>query len=342
METLKLQQKYRWLVTGCAGFIGSHLAEFLLKNNQIVFGLDNFFNGSQNNLDEIVKNLTPEQLRNFKFVKGDIRDSLLCLEMTKEIDFVLHQAAVGSVPRSIATPDVTFDTNIKGFFEILNASRINSVKKFIFASSSSVYGSIEDHLKTEERIGQALSPYGWSKQTNETLAANFRQVYNMNIIGLRYFNVFGPRQNPNGDYAAVIPKWITNFINNKQCFVFGTGNQSRDFCFVENVIQANINSVLQPTSKTDPWIFNIAVGEQTSLLMLFEYIKKELESQKLSIKTKSNVYLEHKEARNGDVINSLANIERARQFIKYQPLFNIKMGLIKTIDWYVNYKQMEL
>ena len=338
MEALNLNQKYTWLVTGCAGFIGSHLAEYLLSRNQIVYGLDNFFNGSQFNLDDILKNLTPEQANNFKFKKGDIRESQFCLDMTKDIDFVLHQAAVGSVPRSIAMPEVTFDANIKGFFEILNASRINKVKKFIFASSSSVYGSITDLLKTEDKIGIALSPYAWSKQTNETLANNFRQVYNMNIIGLRYFNVFGPRQNPNGDYAAVIPKWINQLINNEVCHIFGTGNQARDFCFVENVIQANINSALSIHTQDQPWIFNIAVGERTSLLTLFEYIKNEFKKNNLDRDFK----IDFKDLRKGDVLNSLADIQRARKYINYTPAFDIQTGLNKTVQWYLKSHKKEL
>lgn len=338
MEALNLNQKYTWLVTGCAGFIGSHLAEYLLSRNQIVYGLDNFFNGSQFNLDDILKNLTPEQANNFKFKKGDIRESQFCLDMTKDIDFVLHQAAVGSVPRSIAMPEVTFDANIKGFFEILNASRINKVKKFIFASSSSVYGSITDLLKTEDKIGIALSPYAWSKQTNETLANNFRQVYNMNIIGLRYFNVFGPRQNPNGDYAAVIPKWINQLINNEVCHIFGTGNQARDFCFVENVIQANINSALSIHTQDQPWIFNIAVGERTSLLTLFEYIKNEFKKNNLDRDFK----IDFKDLRKGDVLNSLADIQRARKYINYMPAFDIQTGLNKTVQWYLKSHKKEL
>lgn len=338
METLDQfltsQNKKKWLVTGAAGFIGSHLVEFLLKNNQTVVAVDNFYTGKRQNIDDLFKIVPSSATANFDFIEGDIRDTATCLKVTEDVDVVFHQAAVGSVPRSIAHPDITFDTNIRGFFEILNASRINQVKKFIFASSSSVYGDAESDIRQENVIGNALSPYAWSKQTNETLALNFKNVYQMDITCLRYFNVFGPRQNPAGSYAAVIPKWIINTIKNEKCEIYGDGLQARDFCFVENVVQANILAAHARLKPEEPWIFNVAYGQQTNLLRLKELIDENLLQKKIDIKNK----IEFASARIGDIKNSLADIKNAQEFLKYKPEFNIEMGLRKTIDWYFNNK----
>jgi UDP-N-acetylglucosamine/UDP-N-acetylgalactosamine 4-epimerase len=333
LETVDfLKQRKKWLVTGAAGFIGSHLIEFLLKQNQIVVGLDNFFNGHQRNIDDVLSQLNENQKASFRFVHGDIRDAKTCMEITQDIDVVLHQAAVGSVPRSIAHPDITFDSNIRGFFEIINACRLNRVQKIVFASSSSVYGDLQSDVRFEEKIGSAISPYAWSKQTNETLAANFRRVYGMDIICLRYFNVFGPRQNPSGDYAAVIPKWILNTLNNKVCDVYGDGLQARDFCYVKNVVQANILAALKNSSsdKNEPWIFNVAYGQQTSLLKLKELINLNLSELGIICSTEINF----RESRAGDVRNSLANIDRIKNNLGYDPQFDVAQGLSETARWY--------
>ncbi len=333
METIDLilsHHKKRWLVTGAAGFIGSHLVDFLLRHEQEVVGLDNFFSGSRKNIDSILDSLSPEQKNKFHFVEGDIRDSQTCRSLTENIDIVLHQAAVGSVPRSIAYPDITFDTNIRGFFEILNASRLNQVKKFVFASSSSVYGDLKPDVRREEKIGQALSPYGWSKQTNETLAANFRKVYQLPVICLRYFNVFGPRQSPTGPYAAVIPRWILNSLNEKKSEVFGDGLQARDFCYVKNVIQANMKAALADFDIQQPWIFNVAYGQQTSLLQLKEMIDANLKNAQVPKQE-----LEFKPERYGDVRNSLASIELAKLYLQYDPHYDIRQGLEEAVAWYV-------
>ncbi len=338
METVELllsKHRKRWLVTGAAGFIGSHLVDFLLNHGQEVVGLDNFFNGTRKNLESISSSLLPAQQNNFHFVEGDIRDSQTCRHLTENIDIVLHQAAVGSVPRSIAHPEITFDTNVRGFFEILNASRLNQVKKFVFASSSSVYGDLKLDVRREEQIGQALSPYGWSKQTNENLAANFRKVYQSPILCLRYFNVFGPRQSPSGPYAAVIPRWIINSLNEKKSEVFGDGLQARDFCYVKNVVQANIKAALADFDIAQPWIFNVAYGQQSSLLQLKEMIDTNL--IKAQIKSQD---LEFKPERIGDIRNSLASIELAKQYLQYEPAYNIRQGLQETVAWYVMNKKI--
>lgn len=337
METLEVkiaQKKMKWLVTGAAGFIGSHLVEFLLKNGQTVVGLDNFFNGHQKNIDDILAGLNDQQKNAFNFIQGDIRDKKTCLDITQGIDIVLHQAAVGSVPRSIAHPDVTFDTNIRGFFEIINACRLNKIKKIVFASSSSVYGDLESDLRIEDQIGSALSPYAWSKQTNETLAANFRRVFQMEIVCLRYFNVFGPRQNPSGDYAAVLPKWILNILNGRVCEVFGDGLQARDFCYVKNVVQANILAALTDLAPTSPWIFNVAYGQRTSLLR----IKEMIDSNMLRLQLPPGKNLKFLEARKGDVRNSLASISLIKKILSYSPQYDVSNGLEETVRWFAENK----
>lgn len=337
METLAAkisQKKLKWLVTGAAGFIGSHLVEFLLKNGQTVVGLDNFFNGNQKNIDNILVELSDQQKNAFNFVQGDIRDKKTCLEITQGIDIVLHQAAVGSVPRSIAHPDITFDTNVRGFFEIINACRLNKIKKIVFASSSSVYGDLESDLRIEDKIGSALSPYAWSKQTNETLANNFRHVFQMNIVCLRYFNVFGPRQNPSGDYAAVLPKWILNILNDRVCEVYGDGLQARDFCYVKNVVQANMLAALTDLDFTSPWIFNVAYGQQTSLLR----IKEMIDSNMLRLQLPLGKQLKFLEARKGDVRNSLASTSLIKKVLSYSPQYDVSKGLEETVQWFAENK----
>jgi UDP-N-acetylglucosamine 4-epimerase len=310
------------------------LAEFLLKNNQVVVGIDNFFNSTAKNIDTLQLELSASQKQNFTFIEGDICDESLLLPITKNVDVILHQAAAGSVSRSLAMPHVTFKSNIEGFFNVLNCARKNNVKKIVYASSSSVYGDSKDKVKIEGSIGKALSPYAWSKQTNETLAENFKNVYGMHIIGLRYFNVFGPRQNPNGDYAAVIPRWTQLMKQSKICEIYGDGLQGRDFCFIENVIQANVLAALNTTdSQSLPSVFNIAYGETTSLLRLFELMKAIYQKEEILQKPAS---YEHRPPRTGDILNSLADISRAKEYLKYSPDYNVKKGLEKTLPWYLS------
>ena len=267
---LKLQgDKNKWLITGVAGFIGSNILEFLLKNNQIVVGLDNFATGHSSNLDEVKSEVSSSEWNNFSFINGDICSFETCLEASKDIDYVLHQAALGSVPRSINDPVATNNANVGGFLNILQASKDNNVKSFTYAASSSTYGDHEALPKLEDNIGNPLSPYAVTKYVNELYAEVFSRVYGFKSIGLRYFNVFGKRQDPNGAYAAVIPKWILSMLSNNDIIIYGDGKTTRDFCFIENVIQANILAALAKDSVKNN-IFNVAVGDRTSLNQLFD------------------------------------------------------------------------
>ncbi|MDB2582751.1 SDR family oxidoreductase [Gammaproteobacteria bacterium] len=329
---LKLQSdKKKWLITGVAGFIGSNLLEYLLKNNQIVIGLDNFATGHNHNLEEVKSEVTADEWKNFNFIEGDICSFETCINATKDIDYVLHQAALGSVPRSIKNPMATNNSNIVGFLNMLQASKNSDVKSFTYAASSSTYGDHKALPKLENNIGNPLSPYAVTKYVNELYAEVFARVYGFNSIGLRYFNVFGKRQDPNGAYAAVIPKWILSMLNNDKITIFGDGTTTRDFCFIENVIQANILAALAKDSVKNN-IFNIAVGDRTSLNQLFLSIKDNL--SKCDINYESNpIYAEF---RPGDVRDSQANISKAIKHLDYSADFNISNGLSKTIPWFVN------
>ena len=297
MATLKkIKKKYKWLVTGAAGFIGSNLVRYLLENKQIVIAIDNFSTGKKENISNIPKKLK----KNFKFFKYDIRNFKQCLEVTKNINFVLHNAALGSVPRSIKNPKNTHDTNINGFLNVLEASRINKVKKLVFASSSSVYGDTKYKIKKENKLGNPLSPYAVTKVNNESYAKIYAKLYNMKIIGLRYFNVFGSNQDQNSIYSAVIPKWIRLMKNEEVVPIFGDGKNSRDFCYIENVIQANILAALQNKIKSYE-VFNVAVGNTTNLNQLFK-----LMSRIFKIKAAKKIYLK---PRVGDVRYSTAYLK---------------------------------
>lgn len=319
--------KRTWLVTGCAGFIGSHISETLLKANQKVIGIDNMSTGLKSNL-ELLNNTEHGE---FIFYLDSIEKYDLCLEATRNVDFVIHQAALGSVPRSIDDPTNTFKHNIQGFINILEASRINNVKSFVFASSSSVYGDNDDELKTENNTGTLLSPYACSKKTDEIIGMNYNLTFGMKTIGLRYFNVFGPRQNPDGPYAAVIPKWTEAFLNKKSVEIFGKGDTSRDFCYVQNTVYANLLACL---SKDEAFgeIYNIACGDSTSLNDLYSCIQENLELKGARNLQKSPIY---KDYRKGDIKNSLANINKAKNNLGYTPLVNAEEGLKLTIDWYM-------
>jgi UDP-N-acetylglucosamine 4-epimerase len=321
-----LNKSFLWLITGVAGFIGSNLLETLLKLNQHVIGIDNFSTGHANNLIEVRHLVNSNQWGNFKFYEGDIRDLTLCKTVSKKVDFVLHQAALGSVPRSIEDPISTHEVNVSGFLNILFASRDNNVKNFIYASSSSVYGDIQESPKKETNIGRQLSPYAVSKLADELYADIFFKNYNFKTTGLRYFNVFGPRQDPNGDYAAVIPKWILAALKNKKIIVNGDGSTSRDFCYVDNVVQANILSALSsPISKN--FVYNIAGGKSTNLNELCRIILSYFE-----INSKNNV--EYRDFRKGDIQHSIANIDSAYDALGYIPLVDVIEGLDLTMNWY--------
>jgi len=329
----KLQNHtYRWLITGGAGFIGSHIVEKLIQYNQKVTIVDNFSTGFKKNIEPFLSKIN--------LIEGDLADSKICDACFKEpIDFVLHQAALGSVPFSIEFPEKTHEANVMGFFNILNASRINKVKSFIYASSSSVYGDDQTLPKIETKIGQPLSPYGLSKRIAEEYAQTFSKVYGLCTTGIRYFNVFGPRQNPNGAYAAVIPLWIKKLVNNEEIRIFGDGETSRDFCYVSNVVDINILTALASINpeKVDlirGQVFNCAVGKKTTLNQLFKMIAHILKDKKLLIKNPNLVY---EDFRYGDITHSHASIELSRQVLEFHPSVELELGLDLSISSLNNY-----
>ncbi len=321
-----------WLITGCAGFIGSNLLETLLSMDQKVVGLDNFATGHQYNLDEVQKTVTPQQWANFSFQEGDIRDLDACRKAVKGVNYVLHQAALGSVPRSLQDPITTNSVNINGFLNMLVAARDEEVQSFVYAASSSTYGDHEALPKVEENIGRPLSPYAVTKYVNELYADVFTRSYGFGSIGLRYFNVFGKRQDPNGAYAAVIPKWVAAMIRGEDVVVNGDGETSRDFCFIENVVQANILAALaQPEGVNQ--VYNVAFNARTSLTELFEYLAKALGNNGI-VYDKPPVYSEF---RAGDVRHSQADISKAKQLLGYEPVHNIVQGLEVSMPWYTQF-----
>ena len=321
-----------WLITGVAGFIGSHLLETLLKLNQRVMGLDHFSTGYQHNLDEVQSIVTPVQWSNFKFINGDIRDLNTCHDACKDIDYVLHQAALGSVPRSIADPILTNQNNIDGYLNMLVAARDAKVKSFTYAASSSTYGDHPDLPKVEDKIGKPLSPYAVTKLVNELFASVFARSYGFNSIGLRYFNVFGPRQDPNGAYAAVIPRWISALIKGEPVYINGDGETSRDFCFVANAVQANLLAAATHNPDVKNQVYNVAVGDRTSLNTLYNLLKQNLEKHYPEVKTAQPVY---RDFRDGDVRHSQAEITKAKQLLGYEPKVDIKAGLGVAVGWFV-------
>ena len=321
-----------WLITGVAGFIGSNLLETLLLLNQKVVGLDNFATGHQHNLDEVKTMVSQEQWALFTFIEGDIRDSDTCSRALNNIDYVLHQAALGSVPRSIADPILTNSANITGFLNMLVAAKDEKVSSFVYAASSSTYGDHPALPKVEENIGKPLSPYAVTKYVNELYADVFHKTYGLNTTGLRYFNVFGKRQDPDGAYAAVIPKWTAAMIDNQEVFVNGDGETSRDFCFIENVVQANILAATAQDSGKNQ-VYNIALGDRTSLNTLFDSLKVALGNNGVNYK-KSPAY---RDFRAGDVLHSQADISKARSLIGFEPEFKIQQGIEKAMPWYIGF-----
>lgn len=318
----------RILVTGGAGFIGSNLCEKLLELNNYVVCLDNFSTGKIENIESLLEN------RNFKLIEGDIRNLEDCILATKDVDFVLHQAALGSVPRSINDPIMTNEVNVTGFLNMLIASRDNHIKRFVFAASSSTYGDSESMPKREDTIGKPLSPYAVSKYVNELYADVFNKIYGLEYIGLRYFNVFGRRQNPNGSYAAVIPLFIKHLIDHKSPVINGDGRYSRDFTYIDNVIQINLLSLTTNNPGAINTIYNVAYGESTTLNELVQYIKlylSEFDSEMDKIK------IVNKPPRTGDIPHSLASIEKAVRLLNYNPRHSIRTGLKETIKWYWEY-----
>ena len=330
-EQLKQAPK-TWLVTGVAGFIGSNLLETLLKLDQTVIGLDNFATGHQYNLDEVQSLVSAVQWAKFTFYEGDIRNLEDCQKACAGVDYVLHEAALGSVPRSIADPITTNATNISGFLNMLTAARDAKVSSFTYAASSSTYGDHPALPKVEENIGKPLSPYAVTKYVNELYAEVFARTYGFKTIGLRYFNVFGKRQDPNGAYAAVIPKWPAAMIAGDDVFINGDGETSRDFCFIENTVQANILAATTRNDTAKNQIYNVAVGDRTTLNDLFNAIKRALNKNGVTY-NKDPVY---QDFRAGDVRHSQASIEKIKRLLSYQADFSIKDGIDVATTWYVN------
>lgn len=322
-----------WLITGVAGFIGSNLLETLLKLDQKVVGLDNFSTGHQHNLDEVQSEVTPDQWHRFNFIEGDIRNLAACQNACEGIDYVLHQAALGSVPRSLNDPITTNEVNISGFLNMLLAARDANVASFTYAASSSTYGDHPGLPKVEDIIGKPLSPYAVTKYVNELYADVFAKSYGFNTIGLRYFNVFGKRQDPNGAYAAVIPKWIAAMINGLDVFINGDGKTSRDFCFIDNTVQANILSAVAAQDSIKNQVYNVAVGGQTDLNQLHEVIKFSLGVNGV-IYDQTPVY---RDFRSGDVRHSRADISKAKGLLGYEPTFGIQAGIDKAMPWYIQF-----
>ncbi len=322
-----------WLVTGCAGFIGSNLLEALLNLGQKVIGLDNFSTGYQHNLDEVKSLVSPEQWSRFTFIEGDICNLDDCHAVVKGVDYVLHQAALGSVPRSIEDPITTNSTNITGFLNMLVAARDAKVKRFVYAASSSTYGDHPGLPKVEDQIGKPLSPYAVTKYVNELYADVFARTYGTKSIGLRYFNVFGRRQNPDGAYAAVIPKWIAAMIKGEPVYINGDGETSRDFCYIENVVQANLLSATSQNYEAVNQVYNVAVGGRTTLNQLIEAMQRQLAVHYPHLTDFSPVY---RNFRSGDVRHSQADIGKAITLLGYKPSHTFAQGLGEALEWYRN------
>nr|WP_320193802.1 SDR family oxidoreductase [uncultured Desulfobacter sp.] len=322
-----------WLITGCAGFIGSNLLEALLKLGQTVIGLDNFSTGFQHNLDQVKESVDPEAWQNFSFVKGDITNADTCQAVCKGQDYVLHQAALGSVPRSVADPLTTNENNITGFLNMLTAARDAGVKRFVYAASSSTYGDHPTLPKKEENIGNPLSPYAVTKLVNELYARVFASTYGFKSIGLRYFNVFGRRQDPNGAYAAVIPLWFGALIRKNTVYINGDGETSRDFCFIDNCVQANLLAATAEDNAADQ-VYNVAFGERTTLNQLFSLIRDRVTNE---LPDRAGVTAEYRDFRQGDVRHSLADISKAQDLLGYSPQYSVQDGLDKTALWYMNH-----
>jgi UDP-N-acetylglucosamine 4-epimerase len=321
-----------WLVTGVAGFIGSNLLETLLNYNQLVIGLDNFATGHQHNLEQVKNIVGEKRWGNFKFIEGDIRDLIVCHQACAGVDYVLHQAALGSVPRSLEDPINTNTANIDGFLNMLVAARDAKVKRFVYAASSSTYGDHPDLPKVEDKIGKPLSPYAVTKYVNELYADVFAKCYGLESIGLRYFNVFGPRQDPDGAYAAVIPKWIAAMVRDKEVYVNGDGETSRDFCYIKNVVQANLLAATTENIAAVNQVYNIAVGDRTTLNQLLDYLRENLVLHFKKLESFKPIY---RDFRSGDVRHSLADISKAQDLLGYAPTYHVREGLTEALDWYL-------
>ena len=321
----------RFLVTGAAGFIGSHLVEALLKLGQNVVGLDNFATGSQSNVSEVLGRVGATGASRFRLIEGDIRDPEVCRMAAEGAEIVLHQAALASVPRSMKDPRSTHTVNVDGFVNVLLAAHAAGVRRVVYASSSSVYGDEESQPKTEALIGRPLSPYAATKLIDEVYAGTFRRTHDIQSVGLRYFNVFGPRQDPDGPYAAVIPRWIERLLKDETCIVFGDGTASRDFCFIDNVVQANLLAACTPEAMLQHDVFNVACGARTTLKELFSAIRKGVGRYRPNAE---EARLRFDPPRAGDIPHSFASIDRACQELGFKPSHDVASGMAETIAWY--------
>lgn len=333
-EHLKSHQ-YTWLITGVAGFIGSNLMETLLKLNQRVVGLDNFATGHRHNIEEALDAAGRAQAESrFTFIEGDIRMLEDCQRACAHVDYVLHQAALGSVPRSLEDPISTNAANIDGFLNMLVAARDAGVKRFVYAASSSTYGDHPGLPKVEGTIGNPLSPYAVTKYVNELYASVFARSYGFKTIGLRYFNIFGKRQDPNGAYAAVIPKWIAAMMRNEPVYINGDGETSRDFCYIDNAVQANLLAAATDNPEAVDQVYNVAVGERTSLNALFEQLRINLAGRFVHLNHFKPV---HRDFRAGDVRHSLADVSKARELLGFVPSYHVAEGLEEAMNWYTEH-----
>jgi UDP-N-acetylglucosamine/UDP-N-acetylgalactosamine 4-epimerase len=335
-QLLQAQPK-NWLVTGCAGFIGSNLLQTLLELDQNVIGLDNFATGYQNNLDQVCSIVGPLRWSRFTMIEGDIRDFATCRRACDGVDFVLHQAALGSVPRSLEDPITTNEVNVGGFLNMLTAARDAEVTSFVYAASSSTYGDHPDLPKVEDRIGNPLSPYAVTKYVNELYSNVFARCYGFNTIGLRYFNVFGPRQDPNGAYAAVIPKWTAALLTGAPVYINGDGQTSRDFCFVANAVQANLLAATVGIIEAKNQVYNVAVGDRTTLNTLFALLCNHLTANGVRPDTKPS----YRDFRAGDVQNSQADIGKGVRMLGYAPTHSLSEGIAEAMPWYIAQKSNE-
>ncbi|HEX3057976.1 MAG TPA: SDR family oxidoreductase [Usitatibacter sp.] len=327
-----MEKQQTWLVTGCAGFIGSNLIESLLQRGQKVVGLDNFSTGFQHNLDQVEAAVGRETWKRFRFIEGDIRSLDTCRGACKGVDYVLHEAALGSVPRSIDDPITSHESNVTGFLNMLVAARDAKVRRFVYAASSAAYGDHPGLPKVEETIGRPLSPYGAGKYMNELYADVFGRCYGLETVGLRYFNVFGPRQDPDGAYAAVIPKWIAAMLRGETVYINGDGETARDFCFIDNVVQANILAATAANPEAANRVYNVALGDQTSLNQLFASLRELLAARDASFDCAPPVY---RDFRAGDVRFSRADISKATNLLGFKPTVPVHDGLERALDWYV-------
>jgi UDP-N-acetylglucosamine/UDP-N-acetylgalactosamine 4-epimerase len=340
LPSVLTKNQWHWLVTGAAGFIGSNLCEYLVRNNQRVTAFDNLATGHLHNIQD-VQQIAAQLNRTalFKFIQGDATVYSDAKSAATGVDFVLHQAALGSVPRSIKTPLASHNANVDGFINIIDASVNAKVKRFVYASSSSVYGDSAELPKVEERTGSLLSPYAATKAINETYASVFQRCYGIECVGLRYFNVFGRRQDPNGPYAAVIPKWLLALLQDEPLIINGDGQTSRDFCYIDNVVQANIRAALFQSALPEATALNIAFGDQTDLNRLASMLRQGLaNAQGVGVETLT-APVQYRDFRAGDVRHSLASIAKAKAQIGYQPTHSLAQGLVETCSWYLSNRE---